>query len=244
MQRIPLFLACLVLFLVLGVSSCGVRSEGILQSGGDMDIAMDVSIHPVFQAYLTDLSGVGVADKGGFFDRDRIRRRLEGLSGVTVPELSVLSRGTLKVRIHAKDPEQAFRSAGNGLDGLLSLEGTGSGNRTLELVLNRDVVKGLMGLVTSEAGEDARYLLPQREDVTAQEYRKSLDWALEEYGSKEERGRMFDGANLSFTLRLPSPVQSSRGFIVKDRQKGIVSLEISLVDLMVLRDEKKFLVTF
>lgn len=244
MSKLSVLFLLVLFFAGALVSGCAVGADAQVGNDGSIALNLAVDISPVFQAYLKDLAGTEVDAKGGFFDIERIRGRLTGIDGLAVQEITKASASQLLVKVKVANPAKAFASGdGKAFKDLFQLGKTAS-DRNLTVRLDRQTVKAIMGMVTSEAGEEAEYLLPNKDDITPAEYRANLDWALEDYGTKAQRAAMFDAAWLKLAVQLPGPVKSATGFAIKDKARGLVELKLSLIDLLVIREAKTFVAVY
>jgi len=230
-------LFCVFSLLFLSLCSCSVQANGSVTAEGKIDLEIHSALNPVFQEYLGDLLGASQGELV-LFDTEKIKEQLENAGGLRVKHIST-SDASLNLELSLEEPAKLFSQESKDVQGFLKT-GVRKGMHYVEFRFNRNVLNAVSSLVVSEAGQELSYLLPKDGKMKTAEYRKNLDWAMEDYGTVQSRTQMFDAANLIFTLKVPAAIKKTEGFAVDSGNNKAAVLKISLLDLMVEEAEKVY----
>ncbi len=213
----------------------------LVAQNGSIVVKTQTTFNPVFMAYLSDL--LGTKPGNSLIDPVKLKERLGQEKGISLLSLDHSKPSSFELQVNIANPNQVLSNHKPQVRKLSSLS-TQSGVRTLSFTFNRDIIEALAGIVASEGGDQLAYLLPQKQGISAKDYQVSLDWAMEEYGSKQERQAMFSLALVTLNVQVPSAVISATGFTIVDQARGRLQLKLSLLDLMTNRSDKVYAVRY
>lgn len=202
---IPLVAFTLVLvFLLLG----GCSSRAALELDDDRSGAarVVVDLDPVFVSYFRDLSGsIGAGEDTPVFDLPAIRARFDQEPALILEQARLPAQGRLELTFTFID--LTTLAADDRLTRILDFEPSGDSGGVLTIRLTRGEVPYLLSLAGLDEGSPIEYLLPPTGgEMSSEEYRDYLTWALEEYASPGRLRRVLDSAALIVTVETPQPL--------------------------------------
>lgn len=213
--------------------SCAAKVDGALAADQSATLEIQVRAHPVLQAYLDDLAG----GKPSQFSADKIRQRLQAEKGLTVGHIESSPEKGLSMGLAVKDLRQVLAKQSPELRGAFAVADLPEGHE-LRINLSRKLISALLGMAGMP--KDSEMLFPQEKTVNAKQYREQLTWALEEYGSAAQLADMFKTARIKLTVALPGPVKSAKGFAVVDRARGVVALDVDILELLTMQGSQSY----
>ena len=231
----------LVAAALLFVHSCSVRDELILSPDGSGEAHVNVDIHPVLLAYLTDLMTAMTGAEGDLpiFDLDQLRASFQERPGVTLLGAEMPERGALRLRVAFQDINQLFADEESADTVHLTSSGT---RRQLVVTLDRNAVRRFLGFAPQDSSMLADILLPPEDgSLSTAEYRDELEWAFEEYGDGGEVADALDGSAIEVTVRPRGRIISQSGGSVSG---DAVVFRIPVLELLTLDQERVYSVTF
>lgn len=249
-SRLALKVFAVVACAGMTLMSCAVQADAGLAVDKSVALNLRMSMNPILVAYISDLNAaLGASGNGGvtgsiasIVDLNALKTRLAKEPGVTVLGVDPVEGGGISVRLNIKDLQQVFASKGKDLANVFVL--TPQSDKTkLSLNLDRKAVEVILGYAGNREG-DLAALLPQDAKVDAKAYQGQLSWALSDYGSRTELDRMFKESVISLQLTVPRPVQSAVGFVVADKARGRVQLNIPVLEVLTLQKAVRAEVVF
>ncbi len=197
-----------ILVLILGLAGCGSRAQLNLDPEGSGTAEIVVDLDPVLVAYFRDLSGaVGGEANMPIFDLTAISDRFRQEEHLTLQGARSPAQGRLELSVSFDNLIDLAEDARFGR--LIEYSREGNDGTTLRIRITPEDVPFLLSLSGMAEGSPVEMLLPPpRGEMSSEEYREYLIWALEEY---EEPGRLrqiLDGAAVMVTVTTPTSIES------------------------------------
>ncbi|MEX2443295.1 MAG: hypothetical protein WD492_06810 [Alkalispirochaeta sp.] len=212
--------------------ACSGTQTITLDQNGSGDATVQITMDPVFAAYLTDLSmGMGGSEETSLFDVEAIRSSLQAQPGVTVKKVETEGARKLHVEVAFESLEQLLHVQGGSAHRFIRFERTQSFGR-LAAVIDRSAVEQIVAI----AGVDpfiSDALLPPDDEMSAAEYRDYLGWAFEEYAEDRSIDTIFRESQVATTIEPSGSIVQVRG---GEARAGTVEFVIPLVDAVTARE--------
>lgn len=200
----------LVALLLLGACS----ATPTISLNGDLsgEARVAVAIAPPMVAYLTDL--VATLGPGAtLLDGGRIAGTLAERPGID-PVAVTTAEDASGVDVTVRFDNLPAAVAAAALDDVVTVARRGR-TVAIRVVVSRDSVLRLLEVAEIDPTV-AAFLLPWNDEVTADEYRDSLTWALEEYLDGDGGVALFDGAVVEATIDVAGRVTAVVGGVRTD----------------------------
>ena len=179
------FAAFVGLLAVLLFAGCSADQTIVLEEDGSGTALIEITLDPIFEAYLTDLTASFGGDESAvLFDMDAIRHSITAQPGLDLVGLTAPSRSTLQLDLAFDSVDSLLRYQGQRMGLYLRFERTESFRR-LAARIDREAIDHFVRI----AGVDPFVrdsLMPPPDVTSPAEYRDYLAWALEEY--RRDRG--------------------------------------------------------
>lgn len=202
-------LSILLLFgALLLFGSCSSRASLNLDPRGSGTAEIVVDLDPVFVSYFRDLAGsMGSDENVPIFDLRAVAARFEEERSLTLLSASTPAQGRLELRVGFEELSRLAEDARFGR--ILSYSEAENGTSRLSIRLAPEDVPFLLSLSGLKEGSPVELLLPPPEgEMSAEEYREYLIWALEEYESPGRLRQILNGAAVSVTVNTPDAIVS------------------------------------
>lgn len=214
------------------LGACSATQTITLDENGSGDATVQISIDPVFAAYLTDLSmGMGADEELSVFDVAAIRASLQAQPGVSVRRIETEGPRDLRVEVDFESLEQLLQVQDRSAHRFVRFERTESFLR-----LAAAIDRAAMEQIGAIAGIDpfvADALLPPEGEMSPSEYRDYLGWAFEEYVEDRPMDTIFRESQIATVIEPSGSVVQVRG---GDSRAGTVQFVTPLVDAITARE--------
>jgi len=200
--------AALLVLLVSAVAGCGSRAQLNLDRDGSGTAEIVVDLDPVFVAYFRDLSGaVGGNADNPVFDLGAVSARFRAEEALTLRGVRSPAQGRLELSVSFEELEELAEDARFGR--LIDYVTDGEGGVTMSIRITPEDIPFLLSLSGTEQGSPVELLLPPPGgDMSSEEYREYLIWALEEYERPGRLRQILDGAAVTVTVGTPQQIDS------------------------------------
>jgi hypothetical protein len=241
-------LLALPALLVLLFASCTVSQDTVLGTDGGAEAEVRIELSPILVSYLEDLT-LAFAPEAEFrvFDLALLRANLEAEPGVRVLHLAEEPIGTLLITLDIASLERLQRGASPAVAGLLSIETSPLGT-ALEVRLGPQEISDLLTFAgAAEARALAVFFPPPPSEgqgtqrVTTEGYIDDAVWVLEEYAPAEEIEEAIRASGVDVAVAPPREVLSVDG---GRKEGGVARFDISLLDLVTLREPRRYTVIY
>ncbi len=238
MRKLVAVAAVVVLF-----GGCAVHQDLVITGDGAGTTDVLVDLDTMLYEYISDLLIAigGEPVNGDLFDTADLLRAFE-----THPELTPLSVQSpeprrLQLALRFEDIERVFETPAAGAEDLFEMVHNGD-ERTLRVVLTPPGVRQILSLSPLYDTMIADALLPpDNGDMSADEYRDYLAWALEEYAPPGEAPERIGDARIELSIQPEGEIRSQEGGRITD---GQVQYSIRLTELLTLREPRTYAVTY
>ncbi len=214
-----------VLSVLINVGCSARQDISILEDGSGRG-RLEITLDPVFSAYLTDVGmGFGASPEAPLFDADAIRSAFADRPGVNLENLELAGRNRLILEIAFESVEHVLAVEGESLARFLRFERT-QGFRRVAAEIDRHAIEHFAAL-TGVDGVVVESLMPPDPAMSRQEYQDHLAWALEEYADQRPVERVFQSSTIVTTIRPAGEVVRVEG---GSRRNGDVEFRTSLIE--------------
>lgn len=238
LQRVALTLLSIALF-----AGCSASQDIVLSHDGSGQATTDITLDPVFAAYLRDLSiGLGADEDVSLFDVAAVRASLAAREGLSVLDVRETGERGLRVAIAFDSVDALIRAqerAAGEPQRFLRFERTESFRR-LAARVDRSAIAHLVAI----AGIDpfiSESLLPPDGGMSPAEYRDYLAWAFEEYADGRPLDRVFGDSEVITTVRPEGSVVQARG---GETSEGAVRFTIPLIEAVTRREPLQYALVY
>jgi hypothetical protein len=179
MKKILFYLICSALFF-----SCTVNQTVLVKKDGSGSSEINVKLHPVMTAYLTDLTAMlgdePDPEKVDIFEPEAMEYAFSHYEYMNLTDINVPDKDTAVFTV-AFDDIGAILSAREEEFGRLFSFKSGNGVKKIDILVDQGVIRHILSF--SPAGQTmADTLLPPADySFTREEYIEYLEWPLEEY---------------------------------------------------------------
>ncbi len=230
----------LILSLLLIFSSCSVQQEITLNSEGGGTYRGDVHVSEVFSDYLAQLSSLSMEASEDFvlFETEKIKADIENDgSGVSVQEIYPKDENTLHLELTFNSIEKLVRSEEALSAGIIRLEESSNGQKTVYIHLDRDNYKDLNTLFSEEQSLVMDTFGPEEnEGLTEEEYLDMMSFALGEEGPE-----LILSSTIETEITVEGTIIEQKGGVRKD---NTVIFRIPLIRILLLDQPLDYSLTF
>ena len=216
--------------LLLWVSSCSARMDGVVREGGAAVITIKTSLEPRTAMLIGSLRNfMGEKADGPILDGPAIGRSMEAVPGIGAVAFSNTGPSALDGSISVPNLANFFVSGGERSRFISYTEGRNKGSSSIIINLDRESAPDIISKLSPEIeGYLSALMAPVvlGETSTKQEY---LDMVAMIYG--RSLSDEISAARIRAFIEFPRPVSSALGGRVSGKQ---VEFEIPLADLLVL----------
>lgn len=200
--------AAALVLLLLTIAGCGSRAQLNLDPGGSGTGEIVVDLDPVFVAYYRDLAGaVGGDADVPLFDLNALSARFRQEEALTLRGVRSPAQGRLELSVSFEDLAALAEDSRFGR--LVDYTTDGERGTTVSIRITPEDIPFLLSLSGMEEGSPVELLLPPPGgEMSSEEYREYLIWALEEYESPRRLRQILDGAAVTVTVTTPEPIES------------------------------------
>jgi hypothetical protein len=223
--------AVLLIVAVSLLGACSATQTITLDENGSGDATVEITLDPVFAAYLTDLAlGMGGSEETSLFDVEAIRGSLQSQPGVVVNQIEAQGTRELRVEVAFDSLEQLLHVQGRPAHRFIRFERTETFGR-----LAARIDRAAMEHIVAISGIDpfvSDALLPPDDDMGAAEYRDYLGWAFEEYVESRSLDSVFRDSRVVTTVAPSGSIVQVRG---GESRSGTAQFVTPLVEAVTAR---------
>lgn len=242
-------------------ASCSSESTILLEPDLSGTGEINASVHPILVQYYQDITGN--YDLETILDPLQLTEQLNSRSGVVLRSLSQDDPKHINVSVEFQNINELVSRENLSTTGeFISMSGNAAGSRELNIRITPEVVRGLLSLGPASSREVADFLLPPGDvsgtaEVTAEQYRSDLLWALGDYAGEDGLNSIFDSSNLVLVFVLPEnadtdsrKIQGGRFLTPQEAENlGIdtrkaAEFEVNIIELLTLRTALEFSVIY
>ena len=235
-----LFFVAPVLFLLL--VGCAVRQEVSLSISGSGTVKGEIVLHPVFIAYLEDLTmALGKEEELPLFDLSAIRTALAGNQGVVLEALESPRRETLRFSLKFTDLNAPFKALPPVERNILEFRREGR-QRSFNIVLGKENFSQVSAYFPLMDEAVMAYFIPRgNRIVTEEDYKDDLSYALEDYLKGTPIEEVLEASSVRITVGFEGTLTEQHGGRVEGKR---VEFSIPLLKILVLNEPLEYGLTF